>query len=92
MSTSPDFNDFVAASLVRYINNDWGDIDVSDIWLNDTALDPNKPNRILAVYDLPANILADPLVLNRDGGKDAAIWIITEWDRSVTTILWPSEY
>ncbi len=33
--------------------------------------------RILAVYDYD---------------KETKIWIITEWDRSVTTILYPSEY
>ncbi|MEK7218008.1 MAG: hypothetical protein AAB728_00935 [Patescibacteria group bacterium] len=25
-------------------------------------------------------------------GKDARLWVITEWDRSVTTILLPEEY
>lgn len=33
--------------------------------------------RLLSSYDLP---------------EDKKVWIITEWDRSVTTILLPSEY
>lgn len=31
-------------------------------------------------------------VLNMYGGKEDRIWIITEWDRSFTTILFPGEY
>lgn len=34
-------------------------------------------NRVLSSYNLP------------EGGK---VWVITEWDRSVTTILLPGEY
>lgn len=34
-------------------------------------------SRILSAYDLP------------EGGK---LWIITEWDRSATTVLLPDEY
>lgn len=33
--------------------------------------------RILSVYDLPTG---------------ARVWVITEWDRSATTLLLPSEY
>jgi hypothetical protein len=40
-------------------------------------LSVNSKSRILSAYTLP------------DGVK---IWIITEWDRSVTTFLLPSEY
>ena len=30
--------------------------------------------------------------LNMYGGKEDRIWIITEWDHSVTTILFPGKY
>ena len=47
-----------------------------DTKMNDEAV-KNGDDRILAVYE------------DKKYGK---IWIITEWDRSVTTILFPSEY
>jgi hypothetical protein len=65
--------------LKRHESGDWGDLSDEDKRLNDAAIDPDPEecSRILSAYHLP------------DGQK---IWIITEWDRSVTTILLPSEY
>jgi hypothetical protein len=34
----------------------------------------------------------DDRILSAYGKGDAKLWIITEWDRSVTTILRPDEY
>ena len=34
----------------------------------------------------------DRIISNYPIGDDVRIWIITEWDRSATTILLPSEY
>lgn len=54
--------------------------DWGDIPLEDKAAneqDLNQGGRLLSVYNLT------------DGGK---IWIITEWDRSATTVLLPEEY
>lgn len=62
--------------LARHIQGDWGDLGVEDLAANELALLTGK--RLLSSYDLP------------DGkGK---VWIITEADRSVTTILLPEEY
>ncbi|MEK6289847.1 MAG: hypothetical protein V4793_00430 [Paraburkholderia tropica] len=62
--------------LARHIHGDWGDLSVEDIAANDLALLIGK--RLLSSYPLP------------DGqGK---VWIITEADRSATTILLPEEY
>ena len=64
--------------LTRHINGDWGDLCADDAALNDEAAE--QGGRILSSYNLP---------INRHAGK---IWIITEWDRSATTILLPDEY
>ncbi len=70
------FREFVVASLNRYQICDWGDTCDEDKRSNDETL--KDGNRLLAVYKDPRT------------GK--TIWIITEWDRSVTTILFPEEY
>ena len=78
------FKDFVLnCLLVRYVNEDWGDLDAEDKALNDAAV-KNGDDRILASYRIP-----DDVGYDIDAEK---IWIITEWDRSATTILFPSEY
>lgn len=76
MHSNQRFKDFVMVSLYRYINCDWGDTCDVDKAANDEALVAG--DRILAVYE------------NKKLGK--TIWIITEWDRSVTTILFPEDY
>ena len=59
----------------------WGDMDREDRRLNDEAIahegDPDRQQRVLSSYQTSL------------GTK---IWIITEWDRSATTILLPEEY
>lgn len=89
MQNSLPFAEFVTNSLRRYIKKDWGETDPDDHASNDAALNPASPSRILAVYNLPADLINDPLVVNRDGQQEKSIWIVTEWDRSVTTILFP---
>lgn len=71
------FSAFVNACLLRYMSCDWGDICPEDSEANDDALVSGE--RILAEYQQPDH-------------PDWRIWIITEWDRSVTTILFPDEY
>ena len=70
------FARMITKSLNRYQRCDWGDICEADKKMNDLAV-RNGDDRILASYHFPA------------GEK---IWIITEWDHSVTTILFPEEY
>lgn len=62
--------------LLRHISGDWGEIHPGDVGENEAALEQGL--RIFSVYILP-----------QTGEK---VWIITEWDRSVTTILTPGEY
>jgi len=65
-----------AELLQRHGQGDWGDLTEFDKRQNDEGLNPETVDRLFSSYDTPA-------------GK---IWIITEWDRSVTTGLLPSEY
>ncbi|AMU85990.1 hypothetical protein [Dehalococcoides mccartyi] len=77
---NPDFAQFIQKSLNRHVKGDWGDVDEDDKQTNDQAL--KQGTRLLSVYNddrFPKNGVA-------------TIWIITEGDRSVTTILFPDEY
>lgn len=76
MQTDEKFTRFVQISLGRYINCDWGSMTDEDKAMNDTAIKSGE-DRIHAAYT------------NKAGDK---IWIITEWNRSVTTVLFPSDY
>ena len=62
--------------LLRHMDNDWGDLPEEDWLMNDIAVRDGE-DRLFSCYNLS------------DGEK---IYIITEADRSVTTILFPSEY
>ena len=73
-----EFAAFVLASMERYQACDWGEMEESDKKLNDSAV-AKGDDRILAAY-------------KKQDGKAWKIYIITEWDRSYTTILFPSEY
>lgn len=76
MDEDKKFSGFVNDSLNRYKTCDWGEISKEDKVLNDEAI--TNGDRIFATYIYPA-----------DGTK---IWIITEADRSATTVLFPDEY
>ena len=76
------FSAFVLRCVKRHIRNDWGDLGAEDKRENDYAVD--RYLRILSAYNLPFKV--------RDFGSDKKIWVITEADRSATTVLWPSEY
>ncbi len=70
------FDKEVNNCFLRYCNADWSDMKYEE----DKALNDkaiiNNNNRIFATY-------------NTSKGQ---IYIITEWDRSVTTILFPEDY
>ena len=71
------------ALLTRHATGDWGDVCSEDAQANEDALQFDA--RLLSAYVLPPPI----------GGSEATpvkIWIITEADRSVTTLLLPEEY
>lgn len=62
--------------ISRHATGDWGDVCQHDQQENDDAV--KSGNRILSCYKVSQEV-----------GK---VWIITEWDRSYTTVLLPDEY
>lgn len=75
------FSQFVTICLSRYIANDWGEMDSEDLKASDHAV--RNGERIYASYQIPEDI---------EGTFDDRLWIFTEWDRSVTTLLFPGDY
>ena len=69
--------------LTRHVQGDWGCIDAEDRETNDDAL--RLGNRILSAYAI------DPARPSKGYGENT-LWIITEADRSATTLLLPDEY
>lgn len=63
--------------LQRHLNGDWGNLDADDWNLNRQAL--THGDRLFSSYDV-------------DAGDESRLWIITESDRSQTTLLLPSDY
>lgn len=66
--------EFLAASLKRHSDGDWGDVRQTDRDENEEAL--KQGFRLLSIY--------------KKDGKE--LFIITEADRSVTTLLLPEDY
>lgn len=77
INENPEAQREIAEAFNRYKMYDWGDSDANDQEENDQAI-LKADRRILASYTLKS--------INRE------IWIITEWDRSVTTLLFPEDY
>ena len=78
MERDAAFARFVAGSLARYRYCDWGDVSAADGKANDRAVECGG-ERILAAYRYL-------------GHGSRKIWILTEADRSATTVLYPEEY
>lgn len=68
--------------LCRHISGDWGDLGLTDKHTNSLAL--VNGDRLLSSYAVDGS--------KRDDPSGARIWAITEWDRSVTTLLLPEDY
>jgi hypothetical protein len=64
------------ALLTRHATGDWGDLDDHDKQVNEEAL--ARGERIFSSYVLPKT--------------KEKLWVITEADRSSTTLLLPDEY
>lgn len=89
--SSNDFMTFVLWALTHYCKCDWGDTCKEDAAMNDVAVKSGN-ERIFASYNFPENAPWKDEAFSYFGSKEDKIWIITEWDRSATTILFPSEY
>ena len=68
-------------ALKRHKHGDWGDLEEEDAAQN--ALAVNHGERIHSVY---TEMIPEPVF------ESVTFWVITEADRSVTTILLPSDY
>lgn len=71
-----NFSNEVDKCFARYCNADWSDMEYEDDKIMNDEAIKNGNDRIFATY-------------KTSRGK---IYIITEWDRSVTTILFPEDY
>lgn len=80
VGVSDKFSSFVFKCLFRHKACNWGDLDPEDQEANNLALEYGS--RILSSYKIPFSF----------GFDHSKVWIITEADRSVTTILFPSDY
>ncbi|WP_256262444.1 hypothetical protein [Pseudomonas gingeri] len=67
----------ISIYLHRHLIGDWGNLDDEDKQSNEHALQHDL--RLFSAYEVKA-------------GEENRLWIITEGDRSVTTLLLPSEY
>ena len=76
MKVNPQFHNDIIKALYRYMSCDFSYMKNQEDIQMNIDAIKNGNDRIFGVYP---TILGD-------------IWIITEWDRSVTTILYPSEY
>ncbi len=79
-----------ALLLNRHMHGDFGDLDAHDLQQNLDAI-KNNDARILSVYRLVSPTLLKATPTNERNKLDT-VWIITEWDRSVTTVLCPHDY
>ncbi len=64
-------------ALKRHLAGDWGELCDDDRSSNQLAL--THGDRLFSSYDI-------------DAGDESRLWIITEADRSSTTLLLPSDY
>ncbi|MDR3454609.1 MAG: type I restriction endonuclease subunit M [Rhodoferax sp.] len=77
--------------LMRHVTGDWGDIGAEDAQENELSL--RAGFRLMSVYQLPLGTTAAPdMDQSCTAPLQHPIWLITEADRSVTTLLLPEEY
>ena len=80
MEQDPSIRSFLDGCLKRHSEGDWGDLCKEDKELNNIAILAEKNNKdtdsLLSAYKI----------------NKIELWIITEYDRSITTILLPEEY
>ena len=79
---SETFGAFILDCLGRHLVGDWGEVGANDIGANDEALAAG--DRLFSVYDLAGE--------HRDQFPGDAVWIVTEWDRSSTMVMFRSDY
>ena len=80
INSDKTFGRFVLCSLEKYLNQDWCDgvEESTDAFIKNNAIALEKGLKLCGAYKKP--------------DSNEVIWIITDADRKVTTILFPSEY
>lgn len=73
----------ITQCLARHLTADWGCVGADDKEANNEAL--STGDRLLSAYPI------NPAEPSQGFGKNT-LWIITEADRSATTVLLPDEY
>lgn len=81
MLSDYEFQRFITLSLGKHARGNWGNMSPEDRKRNDEAVESGE--RIMSVYYRPGMKKED---------AQGKIWIITEADRSSTTILFSDEY
>lgn len=84
MNEDENFAKLVTDSIYRHGNGDWGVTCKEDCKTNNEAL--KCGDRVMSAWTI------DPSQGESKGYGDNTLWIITEADRSVTTVLYPDEY
>ena len=77
------FTMFLNECMGKFTSNDWGDT-ANDSVEQNNAIVNGQEGQLFAVYNVPSEL--------HHCTQEKSIWIITEWDKSVTTILFPSDY
>lgn len=77
MEADPQFKRFVFDCFTKHLHGEWGKVPPEDKEQNEWSLQHGA--RLMSAYEIP-------------GREGQDIWIITEADRSSTTILFPNEY
>ena len=72
---------WINTCLSKHQNGNWGDLSKDDIVSNEQALKSSE--RLFSAYRIPDEL---------EYPHHQKVWIITERDRSVTTVLFPSDY
>lgn len=80
INSDKTFGKFVLRSLEKYLNQDWCDgvEENTDAFIKNNAIALEKGLKLCGAY--------------KKDDSNEVIWIITDADRKVTTILFPSEY
>jgi len=68
--------------IMRHVTGDWGEIPLEDKKLNEESL----------VHEADTNWIAGRVLSAYRTTKGERLWVITEADRSITTVLLPEEY
>lgn len=70
------FSHEIKGLMELHQSGNWGDLEEEDKKQNEAGLSEEKPGRLMSTYKV----------------RGIKVWVITEWDRSVTTVLLPEEY